>query len=109
MRLSMKRWLCGLSLFSTLALSVPAFAAEAHPILSFDVPGAGTDSGQGTFPVALNAFSEIVGWYVDAGNTSHGFARMVDGTFITFDVPGSVSTAAYAINLEGAIVGPYFD
>ncbi len=39
----------------------------------------------------------------------HGFLRARDGTFTTFDPPGSVSTVANAINPAGAITGPYVD
>ena len=40
----------------------------------------------------------------------HGFLRASDGTFTTFDPPGSVSsTGAFSINPAGAITGSYAD
>ena len=39
----------------------------------------------------------------------HGFLRGRDGTFITFDPPGSTSTVPASINPEGAITGAHTD
>jgi hypothetical protein len=39
----------------------------------------------------------------------HGFLRAPDGTFTTFDPPGSGATQAYGINPAGAITGYYCD
>jgi hypothetical protein len=41
----------------------------------FDVPGAGTGSGQGTFPMTNNPAGSIVGFYVDNNGAYHGFVR----------------------------------
>ena len=48
-------------------------------ITTFDVPGAGTGSGQGTNPNCNNAAGAITGWYVDVSNVYHGFLRTADG------------------------------
>ncbi|MGH6878839.1 MAG: hypothetical protein ACREHV_15875, partial [Rhizomicrobium sp.] len=40
---------------------------------------------------------------------SHGFVREADGTIVTFDPSGSVSTTAWAINDMGAVTGDYLD
>jgi hypothetical protein len=44
-------------------------------IVTFDVAGAGTYSGQGTVSSSINTKGEVTGYYVDANNTSHGFLR----------------------------------
>ncbi len=43
-------------------------------ITTFDIPGAGTDPGEGTVPVGLNDFGIVMGYYCDAV-TCHGFVR----------------------------------
>src|SRR5208337_2114369 len=84
--------------------------AQTKPqIITFDVPGAGTGKGQGTNAIGVNALGSIVGWYIDQNNVSHGFLRYSNGSFATFDPPGSTSTITYALNWEGAIAGYYYD
>ena len=60
-------------------------------ITTFDVPGAGTGVFQGTFTATvggLNPAGAITGWYVDASNVNHGYARASDGTFTSFRCSG---------------------
>jgi len=38
---------------------------------------------------------------------NHGFLRTGDGTFTTFDPPGSVDTYPTGMNAEGVVVGNY--
>jgi catechol 2,3-dioxygenase-like lactoylglutathione lyase family enzyme len=47
-------------------------------ILKFDVPGAGSvpGSAQGTLPIAINFWGEIVGEIQDSSNVYHGFVRL---------------------------------
>jgi len=83
-------------------------------IITFDVPGAGSGSGQGTFPYGIDSLGTIIGPYVDADNVNHGFVRTRDGAFTTFDAPGAGTgpgqgTVALAINPAGAVTGMYFD
>jgi hypothetical protein len=40
---------------------------------------------------------------------THGFVRSATGKFKTFDPPGSASTTALVINLNGASIGYYID
>jgi hypothetical protein len=47
-------------------------------IITFDVPGAGTASGQGTIPGSSDPAGAIAGRYVDASGVSHGFLRPVN-------------------------------
>src|SRR6516225_7596574 len=77
-------------------------------ITTFDAPGAGTGSGEGTFvetPTGgINPVGEITGDSCDAV-TCHGFLRTPDGTITTFDPPGSTLTNGNGINPAGAITG----
>ena len=45
-------------------------------IANFDVPGAGTGSGQGVFPFAFSLSGAVTGYYCDANNLCHGFVRL---------------------------------
>lgn len=85
-------------------------------ITTFDVPGAGTGSGPGTEPYAINPAGEIAGWYTDASNVNHSFVRAAGGTITTFDAPGAGTGPgqgslpfSVAINPAGAITGAYID
>jgi hypothetical protein len=69
-------------------LSAPWLQAQGE-ITSFDAPGAGTGSFQGTFPQQMTAAGRIVGYYRDNNGMNHGFVRSVQGQFTTIDVPGA--------------------
>jgi hypothetical protein len=78
-------------------------------ITTFDVPGAGTGPGQGTFPFAISLGEEITGFYVDGTNANHGFLRDKNGVITTFDVPGaSLGTFGGGFTPNGTIMGNYF-
>jgi hypothetical protein len=78
--------------------------------ITFDVPGAGTGNNQGTVPTSINPAGAITGSYVAPNNSTHGFLRARNGTFITFDVPVAVNgTQPNSINPAGAITGSYYD
>jgi hypothetical protein len=97
--------------------------ANAQHIITFDAPGAGTGSGQGTgcfaytdCSVLINNFGAITGYYLDANNVFHGFLRSPEGKFTTFEAPGADTTAndyngtfPYTINDQGVITGYYID
>ena len=90
---------------------------------TFDAPGAGTGSYQGTgcpgCSLGFNQFGAIVGIYIDANSVQHGFLRSPDGTFTTFDAPGAgtdsyegtgcPSDCSVSINDSRAITGTYID
>ena len=90
---------------------------------TFDVPGAGTGSSQGTgcpgCAVGLNQFGAIGGIYSDANSVNHGFLRSPDGKITTFDAPGAgtgiyqgtgcPSDCPVSLNDWGAITGVYID
>lgn len=70
-------------------------------------PDAGTGAGQGTFPQAINMRGEIMGYYIDSNNASHGFLRSPDGTVTSYDIAGSSSTVFSDINFHVIPVGWY--
>jgi hypothetical protein len=81
---------------------------------TFDAPGAGTKTGQGTSSASINPEGAIAGDYADASNVNHGFLRAPDGTFTTFDAPGAGTgsgqgTTPFNNNPADAITGFYID
>jgi hypothetical protein len=87
-------------------------------LTTFDVPGAGTGSYQGTgcpgCSSGFNLWGAIAGTYTDVNSVSHGYLRSPDGTITTFDPPGSEYTGCgsdcpVSLNDWGAITGIYFD
>jgi hypothetical protein len=90
---------------------------------TFDVPGAGTGSYQGTgcpgCSLGLNQFGAIAGIYSDSNSVNHGFLRSPGGKFTTFDAPGAgtdnsegtgcPSDCPVSLNNWGAITGIYID
>jgi hypothetical protein len=83
-------------------------------ITTFDVPGAGTGAGQGTFSYAISQTGAITGYYYDSAGVSHGFLRDTNGVITTFDVPGSGTaplqgTYGGGFTPSGTIMGNYVD
>jgi hypothetical protein len=81
---------------------------------TFDAPGAGTGSNQGTgcpsdCPTSLNDLGAIMGTYIDSNFVYHGYLRSVDGKIVTVDPSGSVFTWSAGMNDLGAITGYYGD
>ena len=44
-------------------------------ITTFDAPGAGTSSGQGTNPFGINPSGATTGYDIDGSGVYHGFVR----------------------------------
>ena len=100
-----------------LAASVTNLSAQK--LIEFDPPGASTAAAQicmpyycGTFSYANNDLGVIVGTYMDSNIVSHGFLRLPNGHFISFNAPGAglgaglfQGTVASAINNLGAVAG----
>jgi hypothetical protein len=90
---------------------------------TFDVPGAGTGSYQGTgcpgCYLGLNQLGAVAGIYSDANSVNHGFLRSPNGKFTKFDAPGAgtdsyegtgcYSDCPVSLNDWGAITGIYID
>jgi uncharacterized membrane protein len=66
-----------------------------------DFPGAASTQAWG-----INANGDIVGAYVSADNSTHGFLR-TRGEFISIDFPGATYTYVNGISPRGDIVGQY--
>jgi hypothetical protein len=81
-------------------------------IATFDAPGAGTGTNEGTYVETpdggINPAGEVTGDYCDA-ITCHGFVRAPDGTITEFDPPGSTFTYGNGINPAGDVTGNYGD
>jgi hypothetical protein len=92
-------------------------------ITTYEVPGAGEGSYQGTgcpgCALGLNQWGAIAGIYFDANSVQHGFVRNPKGEFRSFDAPGAgtgvnqgtgcPSDCPVSINDWGAITGVYID
>jgi hypothetical protein len=90
-------------------------------LTTFDAPGAGTTSGQGTSCVdcsaPLNQFGAIAGYYIDGSNVVHGFVRSPRGNITTFDAPAGASSLGFGcfsecplgLNDSGEVTGVYAD
>jgi hypothetical protein len=81
---------------------------------TFDAPGAGTSSNQGTgcqsdCPTSLNDFGAVMGTYIDTNGVLHGYLRSPNGTIVTVDPAGSIFTWSSGINDFAAITGYYLD
>jgi hypothetical protein len=80
---------------------------------TFDISGAGSSAGQGTYTSNINASGQIVGTYVDGSNVMHGYVGM-PGSLMTLDAPGAGTapgqgSATQANNAFGAVTGFYID
>jgi hypothetical protein len=124
MKLQILKFLSTLTMAGALVMPVGAAQyADGPRFITFDAPGAGTGSGQGTgcfaytdCSVLINNWGAITGYYLDANNVFHGFLRSPEGTFTNFEAPGSDTnpndfngTLPNAINDAGAITGVYYD
>ena len=78
-------------------------------IITFDVPGAGTGSFQGTNAAAIDHGGTVTGYYIDANGMVHGFIRARNGAITPFDAPDSTSTLSLAISTRGLVTGIFFD
>ncbi|MGA8508093.1 MAG: hypothetical protein WB762_20995, partial [Candidatus Sulfotelmatobacter sp.] len=81
---------------------------------TFDAPGAGTDSYEGTgcfsdCPVNLNDWGAITGIYIDTNFVYHGYLRSPEGNIVTVDPVGSTFTFPVGLNDLGTMAGYYVD
>jgi len=84
-------------------------------IVTFDVPGAGTATGQGTRPIGIVQAGWVMGSYIDAKNVAHGFVRAPNGLITRFNVqgmgesPGQGVVEVFGMTPWLEIVGDYLD
>jgi hypothetical protein len=79
------------------------FRSSKGKFTTFEVPGASRTIGEG-----INNEGTIVGLYVEADGSVHGFV-LRNGIFTTVNVPDAVQTQVLSINSKGEIVGLYVD
>src|SRR5258708_2775411 len=75
------------------------FADSKFSVIDF--PGAASTQAWG-----INSRGDIVGFYVAADKTSHGFL-MNGGHYTAIDFPGAAVTLVNGINSRGDLVGEY--
>jgi xanthine/uracil permease len=67
--------------------------ASAQQITTFEAPGAGTSSGQGSSGISINLEGAVLGFYADSNNLVHTFVCVrgctSPSTFTTFEAPGA--------------------
>ena len=114
MRRQLRSFLVSLSL--VLGITCPALAQQPELGTFSTIPSdqaaftfIDPPNSKATHPRAINSEGEIVGWYVDSSNKTHGFLRSVEGEYSQIDVPveGARLTQALGINNRGDIVGTY--
>jgi hypothetical protein len=106
--------ICGFSFFAPQAET----AGASESFVTFDVPGSTCLPAfpKCTSPLAINQERAVTGVYADANAARHSFLRTSNGSFITFDPPGSTCTFMFSmcstptgINPAGVIFGTYCD
>lgn len=105
-----KKYLPALVTVSLLGLPARSLPQEPVPgtFTTIDFPGAVDTVECCSAILNINDEGQIVGGYMDASGTGHGFL-LKGGTFTTIDFPGAVYTEALGINARGRIVGEYVD
>jgi len=83
---------------AVLILAFRSLALAQGTYTEIEVPGASF-----TYPLGINDYGDIVGWYSGNGG-SFGFL-LSEGDYTTIQYPGSTTTVPYGINDFGQIVG----
>jgi len=68
---------------------------------TFDVSGAGTGPGQGTFNENIGVTATTTGWYIDSGGALHAFLRTPKGAITKFDAPNAGTGAGQGTSAGG--------
>jgi probable HAF family extracellular repeat protein len=105
-----KNYLPVLVTVSLLGLPPRGLSQEPVPgtFRTIDFPGAADTVECCSAILNINDEGQIVGGYMDASGTGHGFL-LKGGMFTTIDFPGAVYTEALGMNARGQIVGEYID
>src|SRR5882724_5723988 len=93
-------------ILSLLAISlalgaISNIAGQTPTFKTIDFPGAASTQAWG-----INSRGDIVGYYVSADKSSHGFL-LSGGHFASIDYPGAAVTMINGIGARGEIVGDY--
>jgi uncharacterized membrane protein len=80
------------------------FLFDGGEVTRIDVPGA-----MQTQAFDIDSDGRIVGEYLDAAGTFHGYLRDHHGNFTTIDLPGATGTSITGINDHGQMIGIYGD
>jgi probable HAF family extracellular repeat protein len=89
---------------TALTVMLAVSGTYAQMFTTIDVPNAVR-----TEAWAINASGEIVGYFTDASQRTHGFVRTATGALAAIDVPHAILTQAFGLNDNGAIVGRFQD
>jgi uncharacterized membrane protein len=105
-----RRFLPALAALSLLTLPARLLSqqTESGKFTTINFPGAVDTVECCSATLNINEEGQIVGGYMDASGTGHGFLLKA-GKFTTIDFPGAVYTEALGINPRGHIVGEYLD
>jgi hypothetical protein len=80
-------------------------------VTTFDAPGTGDKSSDGTYPLGIDAAGNIVGIFNPKNHpygVSSGFVRAPNGTFKIFALPGAATVGGVAsVNVAGDLAGAY--
>lgn len=93
--------------FLALAPALSAGQSSFSSIITFDGPGAGTGSGQGTSATGMNSKGTIVGTVTNSSRKTYGFIRQTNGNITKVEYPGAQYTSVFGINDSGTIVGSF--
>ena len=79
--------------------------------VEFEVPGAGTASYTGAWPIEIDDAGNVVGFYYDNNFSSHGYVRLANGTFTTISPPPGINSEMFVdwMNQKGDVAGTYTD
>jgi len=77
----------------------------------FEVPGAGTNSYTGAWPIMIDDSGNVIGFYYDNAFTSHPYIRLADGSFTQITLPPGMNTQVFVnwVNRNGDFTGTYTD
>lgn len=99
-----------LALFTLITcISAMSYAQTTNGFISFDGPGAGTGSGQGTTPVAINASRYIALNVIADDFSGTAFLRTPHAKFVAITPPNTTYTSLLALNSTGQAVGTFTD
>jgi hypothetical protein len=108
-QMTIRKLLAVVAVFAGLSSLSPAVSAQTpSQFISFNAPGAGTSSGQGTFPDAINRQGWIGGTVILSSNFKQGFLREPNGSFLSVLPPGAAQSFLMAVNSSHESAGFFY-